>query len=260
MVRRRHPAGRQRGRVHAPRAHTASPCPRLRQPRAALPCPAQPLTYIMLRPGARIKVVENEAGRQQHAAGLGDWEAAKDERGAAAPGGAAAADGAAAPSGARQPGSQAAHGGADARQAPPAAQAAAGHADARRAGPAAPGKPDGGPAAARAAAAPAEHAAGGRLHAAAPGAAVGQAAAGAEGAAGAREGAPRAPGGGEGDAAQRAIAAVRSAVDALEAQACARPPCAEALPGASVLVSRVQAAHELALHAWWPFPKSLCGV
>ena len=263
MVRRRHPAGRQRGRVHALHAHTASPCPRLRQPRAALPCPAQPLTYIMLRPGARIKVVENEAGRQQHAAGLGDWEAAKDERGAAAPGGAAAADGAAAaggaaaPGGARQTHCQAAHGGAEAQQAPPTAQAAAGDADARRAGPAAPGKQGGRPAAARAAAAPAEHAAGGQRHAAAPGAAAGQAAAGAAGAAGARGGAPRAPGGGEGDAAQRAIASVRSAVDALEAQACARPPSAEALPGASVLVSRVQAAQELALQAWWPFPNGL---
>jgi len=241
--------GARRRHLQACSAGACMHCTRAQQS----PAPACASRVPGPRPGARIKVVENEAGRQQHAAGLGDWEAKKDERGAAAPGGAAD------PGGARQPHCQAAHGGASAQHAPPAAQAAPGDADARRAGPAAHGKPGGRPAAARAAAAPPEHAAGGQPHAAAraPGAAAGQAAAGAEGAAGAHGGAPGAPGGDAGDAAQRAIASVRSAVDALEAQACARPPSAEALSGASVLFSPVQGAHELALHARWPFPNCL---
>ena len=152
------------------------------------------VTLLCGAPGARIKVVESEAGREERAASLRDWEPAPSSREApAAPGGEAA------PGGASSGAGDAPGGTGGSRLPHVTREALAGrcggaHAAAAHPGQGPPARPEGQAESGTAAAAPPQD---GTARAAADG--------------GAAAG---------GNPVQRAIASVSSAVDALEPQAC----------------------------------------
>ena len=190
-------AKRPQGRAPGTLQRAAEGCSAAQQPGQGLREGTRLTRQVTLScgaPGARIKVVENEAGRQEHAAALGDWEPAPSSRDPPAVHGREARHGGAHDIAGNAPG------GAEGSQFPQITrEALAGRCAGAHAAAAHPGQGS---------AAPPEGQAGSGAPAVAPPHTGTAPAAGDGGAAGV------------GDPVQRAIAFVSSAVDALEAEAC----------------------------------------